>query len=208
MAQNVPIFSVPFYRTYVQEHSEIEKLIPLKKIHELTIHPSPWGCCNVKVSKDWNSGSVEISNVNTPDEWKNHFYTICGKYFKEFVEMTYDIVYEIDNKIQITFSDSWINLYERNSFQEWHNHLSPTSMFSFCYFYKIPDDKNSAKFLFKSRLFDLESSFPHKFKTQGPIAPRESQHELFIFPSWLDHMVSPHNCDEERVTFSGNFYIS
>jgi len=196
--QHVPLFSVPFYRSFVHEHSEIEQLIPIKKIKKLAIHPSPWKC-NVLTSIDPN----QTEKFDIKNQWNENFYKICGNYVREFIKLTFN-----PKNGQVNFNQCWINLYKRNSFQEWHNHLGIDSMFSFCYFYKIPEDENTGQFLIRSKLLDLEFFYPQHLKTQNVVQPNACQHEIFIFPSWLDHMVTQHNCDEERITISGNFSIS
>ena len=55
---------------------------------------------------------------------------------------------------------------------------------------------------------DLEATYPAHLMTQNVVQANAAQHEIFIFPSWQDHMVTQHNCDEERITFSGNFCVS
>ena len=193
-----PIFLVPFYRAHVEEHSEISKLISLKKIHDLTIYPAPWKC-NVLTSIN------PVKSESDPStQWCDDFYSICSKYVKEFIKLIHNDL----NHVNISFHDSWINLYHKHSFQEWHCHIGPRVMYSFCYFYKLPKDENRGTLLFRSRIMDFEQYFPQHLQTQKIFQPNEQQHELFIFPCWMEHMVTQHNCREERITISGNFYFS
>jgi len=187
-----PIFPTPFYRVQIQEHDAIEQFLPISKIKEIAVHHPPWHCDIL---------TTFVHGSDTPDnlqEWQIRFQEICNNYFQQFTKLVYN------TNGRLVCKHPWINLYRKGSFQEWHHHLGGT-MFSFCYFYKIPDHPDSGKLLFRSRNKDLEYDYPDKFRLNASFDSAPKQNELFIFPCWVEHRVTQHNCDEERITISGNF---
>ena len=102
----------------------------------------------------------------------------------------------------------WVNYQRQNEFQPVHNH---SGLYSFVIFMKIPIDSreqnkkrksknprvSNFEFLFTDTLGNI-SSFPYR------LTPADEGTMLF-FPAPLDHQVYPfYDCDEERITVSGN----
>ena len=101
----------------------------------------------------------------------------------------------------------WFNIYNKNNFQEWHNHNF--RLVSAIYYLKT--DKTSAKTWFKNPL--PENPNTPRYDPNNPytwsmysIEP-ESDH-LIIFKSDLNHCVEPHSGDSTRITLSYNFDLT
>ena len=48
--------------------------------------------------------------------------------------------------------------------------------------------------------------YPQNLAFPDSIVPKTSQ--IIVFPSWLQHEVSTHNCEHERIMISGNLNAS
>ncbi len=98
----------------------------------------------------------------------------------------------------------WFNLYNKNNFQEWHNHNF--HLVSAIYYLKI--NENSAKTFFKNPLPEnpnrpqFDPNNPYTWSTYF-VEPKNDT--LVIFKSDLDHCVEPHLDDSTRITLSYNF---
>jgi uncharacterized protein (TIGR02466 family) len=120
---------------------------------------------------------------------------------KKFAEQ-----YGITNK-KIECTTSWINLAQKNHYQEYHIH--PLNHFSAVYYVKVP--QNSGKILFKNHstngnMFPIVSKNLTQANYQTySIKPNEC--DLLIFRSNLQHMVEKNNSDKDRVSISMNFKI-
>lgn len=190
---HISLFPVPFYRVHVEDHALIAKNLPLRKIRKMAVHQPPGWNCEILTSLSADP------NDDSSQEWTGKFFEVCSQYIEEFLRLTYEV-----QGGSLTYHPAWINLYKKGSFQEWHHHMD-NAMFSFCYFYKMPEHPDSAKLIFRSRNKDLEYNYPPQFRLQQNYYPEPKQNELIIFPSWIEHMVTMHKCDEERITISGNF---
>ena len=110
----------------------------------------------------------------------------------------------------------WVNYQYQTEFNPPHNH---SGLFSFVIWLKIPYDYKE-----QSKLPQFEGTKPEDIKagnfefhfldlfgtkTQCPY-PLDKSWEgvMLLFPSHLEHQVYPfYNCDEERVSISGNIFI-
>ena len=124
-------------------------------------------------------------------------------YSKEFRFITHSVPY--------CLSPFWVNFQKENEFNPPHNH---TGIFSFVIFVKIPTDwreqhalpisansnsPNASNFaLTYNTLFGDTTSTPFHLD-------KEMEGHMLFFPSKLTHSVYPfYNCDEERISISGN----
>jgi len=122
----------------------------------------------------------------------------------------YSIFYrkDIPGKNFFKLSTWWVNYQKQNEFQPVHNH---SGLYSFVIFMKIPIDSreqnkkvksnnprvSNFEFLFTDTLGNI-SSFPYR------LIP-EDEGTMLFFPASIEHQVYPfYDCDEERITVSGN----
>ena len=146
--------------------------------------------------QNWDCDTFNHSFVNE---------NLCGiviQHVKKFAEY-----YGIENQ-EIKCTSSWINVAEKNNYQEYHVH--PKNHFSAVYYVKVP--KNCGNILFKSNSSN-DNMFPiiskkltHANYQTYSINPIES--DLLIFRSNLQHMVEKNKSDEQRVSISMNFIIN
>ena len=106
----------------------------------------------------------------------------------------------------------WVNYQKQHEFQPLHHH---TGLYSFVVFIKIPThwkDQHALPISANSSApsasdFSLAWSDPGTneiFKHNFALSPEDDGRMLF-FPGWLQHQVYPfYECEEERVTISGN----
>ena len=119
----------------------------------------------------------------------------------------------LTNDAPYTLNRFWVNFQKENEFNPFHNH---SGLWSFVVWVKIPTDwreqhalpisANSTVpcasdfgFLYTSMMGDMQYySYP---------LDKESEGHMLFFPSKLMHGVYPfYNCDEERISISGNIY--
>ena len=140
-------------------------------------------------------------------DWAKH----CGVNtisctWQETMELFRPSVNEFANHIGKTFNwtiyNPWINCYERNGFQEIHDHIK----FDFsCVFFPEVEEK-FGKFYFYDRYGNsLGSAWS---KLMNPVTmwyPEIQSGDIIFFPSTILHGVSPHKSDKVRKTLSCNF---
>ena len=120
-------------------------------------------------------------------------------------------------------NNMWVNYQKQGEFNPLHSH---TGLYSFVIFMKIPTDweeQHGISFSQHSNspfASDFQFVFPEEatgkskiwseevgrklIKINHPLSPKDEGKMLF-FPSWLHHQVFPfYNCDEDRITISGN----
>lgn len=140
--------------------------------------------CNVK-----NSRSLQY-------DWNNFLEKIkpC------FLELPY-----LNHPLPI-FSDPWMNVYNKGSYQEAHQHVSQGHHLSYCYFSKLP--KGGGEFCFMNEQFRNYSANQLTSVLNLNIVdwafPDVKEGDLLIFPSFLIHQVTYHSIEESRITVSGN----
>lgn len=119
----------------------------------------------------------------------------------------------LTNDAPYTLNRFWVNFQKENEFNPFHNH---SGLWSFVVWVKIPTDwreqhalpisvnstvpcASDFGFLYTSMMGDMQYySYP---------LDKESEGHMLFFPSKLMHGVYPfYNCDEERISISGNIY--
>lgn len=106
----------------------------------------------------------------------------------------------------LTFSEPWMNVYEKGCYQEPHQHIAGGHQLSYCYFSKLPE--GSGKFGFWNEQFrsycysGLNETMNLDLVEWG--FPEVKEGDLLIFPSFFIHQVTYHGVDDIRVTVSGN----
>ena len=99
--------------------------------------------------------------------------------------------------------DSWLNIYKKNNFQEWHLHTNV--MISAAYYLRC--NNSSAKIYFKSPVLDMMSpntlsnndlNFEHVWFKPKPGT-------VLIFRSYLSHCVAHQKNNDTRISLSYNF---
>jgi hypothetical protein len=187
-----PLFQIPVFHMPIKKYANIDYVITDDVVERNVIRePDGWRCAvntSYKNRKDisWFKTFFDIIEIDIKESFK-HF-------FKE--------------DISCTWNSPWINQYKNGYFQEKHHHLNlDGDNYSYCYFHKLPDDKDCAKFVFHSDNYTSEWTTKTPFVTQDMFAPEIKEHDLIVFPCWVQHSVTKHKIDKQRVTISGNFKV-
>jgi hypothetical protein len=89
-----------------------------------------------------------------------------------------------------------------------HNHWAPWSLFSGCYYIKVPPKSGNLVFSrWRSQTVANEVVLRDAdFFADIDVPPSEGL--LILFPSWLEHLVRPNESDEPRISLAFNFRLA
>jgi len=177
-----------------------------------------WKCVdNRKESHKRNlAGQIHESNllVDRGDWfWQNTLYPLCEVYFEEFSNLGSNV--PINQKHPYYLNSFWVNYQKQNEFNPNHDHQG---VYSFVIWMKIPTkhfEQNKNPIALKSNTH-LISAFQFNFTD---ILGHTSHHvyemnpdmegTMLFFPAKLQHCVYPfYNCDEDRISISGNITLN
>ena len=177
-----------------------------------------WRCIdNRKESyKDHLAGQIHESNVLVDRSdwfWHNTLLPFCIEYEKEFGSLGRQI--PVNQKHPYFLQKMWVNYQKQNEFNPLHNHIG---VYSFAIWIKIPtkhSEQNKNPISSKSNVNTI-SSFEFQFLDilgQGTSYSYEMNPEMegtiLFFPAKLQHCVYPFfNCDEDRISISGNIGLN
>ena len=121
----------------------------------------------------------------------------------------------INAEIELYLHDMWVNYQYKHEFNPYHFH---GGMYSFVVWMKIPTDwkeQNKLPFLDgvnednkKASNFEFEyTDMLGTIKHYGYRLDSSMEGHMLLFPARLQHTVYPfYNCDEERISISGNLW--
>ena len=176
---------------------------------------------NKEDHSNYLAGNIFKSEViKDKDNW---FYkTVLKKYTERMFYRDWDNFYkyhieEIRPFPKFVLSSFWVNYQKQHEFNPIHDH---TGLYSFVVFMKIPTHFEEQHALPFSANSNTPSASDFQFVRSGkggedecipinfPLCPEDEGRMLF-FPAWLQHMVYPfYECEEERVTISGNIDLN
>ena len=129
-------------------------------------------------------------------DWNNHYNVFVTKFKSPPVFKLYDM---------------WVNYQKQHEFNPPHQH---TGEFSFIVFMKIPTYWKEQHALPFSANSNIPCASDFQFiigQGMGGIGTKEiplsleDEGRMLFFPAWLQHQVFPfYECEEERITISGN----
>ena len=176
-----------------------------------------WDCINERGDKCNNllAGVLEISN-NLVDKndwfWSNTLLPLCNEYANYFSNIGDTI--PINETRPYFLEKFWVNFQNQNEFNPMHDHLG---VYSFVVWMKVPTNHKEQNELFisKDANSDAISTFQFAYTDiLGNIIQHtyemnpEVEGTMLFFPSDLKHQVYPYyNCDEQRISVSGNISI-
>jgi uncharacterized protein (TIGR02466 family) len=152
--------------------------------------------------------------VSGGKEWKsnvknNHGYSNLND--DDFKRLEDNITQHVNNFAMSLMSDfkytcnsSWYNIYDKNSYQEYHVHTN--SIFSAVYFLSYPD--GSSPLVFSSEILDMfpmKNILEYNFFNSGIFEYHAEENSLVIFRSNIRHMVPKGENKIPRITLSYNF---
>ena len=120
-----------------------------------------------------------------------------------------------DKQLPYYLSNMWVNYQKQHEFNPVHDH---TGIYSFVIWMKIPTDyKNQRENQIANRSnTNVISNFCFNYRTitggNGQYVyqmSKEIEGTILLFPSQLQHTVYPfYNCEEDRISISGNIAIN
>ena len=147
-----------------------------------------------------NIGGWQSDNIiypNSPFSFLLDIETICQELAKDVLNINQPVF----------LSNAWININQKHNLNHLHTHAN--CILSGVYYIKTPDGCGNIQ-LFHPAVdlmdrdwkFDVESNFNVYNSSKWWLPAKEGM--LYIFPSWLKHLVDPNMSDEERISISFN----
>lgn len=184
------------YQNKISNHSQVvddfKDIINNDKYFNFNKH---WDCI-VETTRDYEKWDELPWNNFLNEVADNHLIPFIKKYAKPRIEFS------------VSLKGVWMNRYKKFAYQENHNHIGKGHHFSCNYILKTAKGAGDFKLsntnynnLAASGVSDIinpESQFWTADNEEG---------NLVIFPSYLDHHVTPNLTDDLRVTISANFEI-
>ena len=153
--------------------------------------------------ENWITKSV-FNTFNTYNICNDSKFTVLNNWINKEVDT---FVKEIGfSGVNDSKTGGWFNLYNKNDYQEWHNHNF--HLVSAIYYLKA--NKNSAKTYFKNPLLEnpnkpvFDSNNLYTWQNYF-IEPKDNT--LVLFRSDLNHCVESHENNSTRITLSYNFSL-
>ena len=159
--------------------------------------------------RDKLAGQIDLE-TSYSDEARNKMVPFLSQYFG-----VYDQAFQAytqkkyDKRPEYVLSALWINYQKANEFNPPHDH---DGKLSFVINLKIPEElkKENEKYVGKScgpgGIQFIYGNGPRDCISYMSYFPEEL--DMFIFPAWLKHWVSPFKSDCERISVSGNVHDS
>ena len=155
------------------------------------------------------AGQIE-RETSYSDQARNKMVPFLSEYFG-----VYDQAYQAytqklyDKRPEYILSALWINYQKANEFNPPHDH---DGKLSFVIYLKIPEELKKENKAYQGRscgpggIQFLYGNGPRDCITYMSYFPEEL--DMFIFPAWLKHWVSPFQSNCERISVSGNVHDS
>jgi hypothetical protein len=200
--------NIPFYRTELPDNI-------LKRL---------WSYVEKATVTNNHSLAGNITKSMYLDDEDNYFERhvlrdMCKKYMDPRFVGTDSHLYSIksltDLHMDLVLDKFWVNFQNQNEFNPIHNH---GGIFSFVIWMKIPTDwreQHEIPFV-KSSNAPLASDFQFTYsdilgnhQTFNIMMDKSREGWMLLFPSSLKHQVYPfYNCDEQRISISGNLALN
>ena len=176
-----------------------------------------WDCIKNPVKNNKSKLAGVISKSELIDDKINFFFNevllpACHKYVEDFKTVPVREL-PVSERHAIYLSSMWVNYQKQTEFNPRHDH---TGIYSFVVWMKIPTNfKDQRKLKIAESTSNMISNFCFDYKNMlghdtGSIYEMSPKMEgiMLFFPSQLNHTVYPfYNCDEERISISGNLML-
>ena len=176
-----------------------------------------WRCVENR-GVNWKSklaGNIHASYLlKDRNDWffNNTVIPLCDRYGKTFGNMGNAVPTVMNHPYQMV--QWWVNYQKQGDFNPLHNH---SGIYSFVIWMKIPYDykKQNQKDIARNSNSPLIGNFNFcyadmlgKNHTYKYFLSSEYEGTMLFFPSSLNHEVYPfYDCDEERISISGNIML-
>ena len=177
-----------------------------------------WDCIKNPIRNNKPKLAGVISKSELIDDKDNFFFNgvllpACHKYIEDFKTVPVKEL-PVSERHAIYLSSMWVNYQKQTEFNPRHDH---TGIYSFVVWMKIPTNfKDQRKLKIAESTSNMISNFCFDYKNMlghdtGSIYEMSPKMEgiMLFFPSQLNHTVYPfYNCDEERISISGNLMLN
>ena len=188
---------------------EVQNLFPIPVLKTQLDYPVDEikALCQIERSKDptgvvkSNNGGWQSGNINYPDSpffFLSDIEKICQEFAKDTLKISKSIF----------LMNAWININQKYNSNQTHSH--PACILSGVYYVKTP--KECGNIQFQHPVLDLmerdwndiilDSDLNQYSSPQWWLLSEEKT--LYVFPSWIKHLVQPNMSDEERISISFN----
>tara|TARA_A100001201_G_scaffold27811_1_gene30437 strand:- start:1445 stop:2071 length:627 start_codon:yes stop_codon:yes gene_type:complete len=199
--RSIKLFPVVVYQSEVKNNSELKELLVPKILEASNSLEIPEGWATTSIKTSW---SGEPKGKEVISQYRDELYNSYRKCFDEF----------IDRKYELEVGNIWYNLYDQNSYQELHDHITPPE------YLKTPDHFSCIHFL----SYDEECHTSPEFR--DPISSIRGicfdsdyiseyaelnikEGDFLMFPTYLAHRVIPQKVsDIPRITISFNIKLT
>ena len=175
---------------------------------------------NIKINKELAGNiSTSLSIKDKDSRIFSYVNALISEYEKKFGKPYFTRLAQKgsgkDHVYSLSLDSFWVNFQRQNEFNPLHNH---SGAYSFVIWMKIPTDwedqkelpiaKNSGDARAISSFILSYTDILGGIKTLTFQMNKEREGQLLLFPSQMYHTVNPfYNCDEERISISGNIYL-
>ena len=148
-----------------------------------------------------NLGGWQSDNIIYPDSpffFLQDIEKICQEVAKDVLKI---------NK-SIFLNNAWININQKDNLNQVHTH--PNNILSGVYYVKTPEKCGNIVFrhpgfdMMERDWEDIVSDSNHNVYNSDTWWLPPKANTLYIFPSWIKHLVGPNMSDEERISISFN----
>ena len=145
-----------------------------------------------------NFGGWHSNNISSNDDFFSEFILEIEKQANNFAK-------EIEINQSLKLSNLWININGYKDFNLRHTHEN--SIISGVFYVKVPDKSSKITFYnpaFKLMMREWNVNLKHNHYTSSVWSIPPQKGKLLLFPSWLEHEVSPNLSQESRISISFN----
>ena len=177
-----------------------------------------WRCVDNRKESKKSSLAGQIHESNTLVDksdwfWQHTLLPLCIKYNQEFSNLGDNI--PVNQKHPYYLNSFWVNYQKQGEFNPLHDH---GGVYSFVIWMKIPTkhfEQNKNPISLKSNTHVISTFQFHFLDILGQSMQYsyemnpEMEGTLVFFPAKLRHVVYPfYNCDEDRISISGNITLN
>ena len=192
------VFGIPLYYNQIDNYEKVQQ--DFDEVLEANAKGELNDKSKVKFEQDPQSSDNNFNNELQNNNYQQHlFETFTLDNFREEININLKTYcdglnfewrpYNIDS--------SWVVFFERGNYGHLHNY--GTVDISGVYYLK--KDSNDGDIYFRSPISQAQTSLCFN---GGDLQVPTRQGGLLLFPGWLNHGVTTHNSDEERISVSFN----
>ena len=189
------LFSTPVY----EYSGSIEETFLVQ--HEIkTILPNILAADAFENPEGWNDGvRTNIkSRYNTIEDFQmKNLAAYIENHVRKYISLT-DAWEPMPNKL----GHSWINLVDKGSRQDWHQHQDAT--ISGTYYFQTSETDGNITFRTPNQFVELEL-FPIGPSVNKFVSVQPKIGKIVLFPGWLTHRVEENTQDSTRISISFNY---